>query len=112
MDNVAINILKRSMENIKTEDVDIIPCNRNVLVEFYPENPYRTIETTDTGLILGIESTKKYKSNETGEMEDSQEYIDIAKVIAVGPNCANCVPGEDICLVRHIAVPVPFRKKN
>ena len=112
MNNVAINILKRSMENIKTEDVDIIPCNRNVLVEFYPENPYRTIETTDTGLILGVESTKKYKSNETGEMEDSQEYIDIAKVIAVGPNCTNCVPGEDICLVRHIAVPVPFRKKN
>lgn len=112
MNNVAINILKRSMENIKTEDVDIIPCNRNVLVEFYPENPYRTIETTDTGLILGVESTKKYKSNETGEIEDSQEYIDIAKVIAVGPNCTNCVPGEDICLVRHIAVPVPFRKKN
>mgnify|MGYP002515573944 CR=1 FL=1 len=112
MNNVAANILKRSMENIKTEDVDIIPCNRNILVEFYPENPYRTIETTDTGLILGVESTKKYKSNETGEMEDSQEYIDIAKVIAVGPNCTNCVPGEDVCLIRHIAVPVPFRKKN
>ena len=112
MNNVAANILKRSMENIKTEDVDIIPCNRNILVEFYPENPYRTIETTDTGLILGVESTKKYKSNETGEMEDSQEYIDIAKVIAIGPNCTNCVPGEDVCLIRHIAVPVPFRKKN
>ena len=112
MNNVAANILKRSMENMKTEDVDIIPCNRNILVEFYPENPYRTIETTDTGLILGVESTKKYKSNETGEMEDSQEYIDIAKVIAIGPNCTNCVPGEDVCLIRHIAVPVPFRKKN
>ena len=34
MNNVAENILKRSMENIKTEDVDLIPCNRNVLVEF------------------------------------------------------------------------------
>ena len=78
MNNVAENILKRSMENIKTEDVDLIPCNRNVLVEFYTENPYRKIETTETGLILGIETTKRYKSNESGEMEDSEEYVDIA----------------------------------
>lgn len=112
MNNVAENILKRSMENIKTEDVDLVPCNRNVLVEFYAENPYRKIETTETGLILGIETTKRYKSNESGEMEDSEEYVDIAKVLAVGPNCKNCQVGEDICVVRHVALPVPFRKKN
>ena len=112
MNNVAENILKRSMENIKTEDVDLIPCKRNVLVEFYTENPYRKIETTETGLILGIETTKRYKSNESGEMEDSEEYVDIAKVLAVGPNCKNCQVGEDICVVRHVALPVPFRKKN
>ena len=45
-------------------------------------------------------------------MEDSEEYVDIAKVLAVGPNCKNCQVGEDICVVRHVALPVPFRKKN
>ncbi len=110
--NIADNILKRSIQNINTDEVDVVPCNRNVIVEFYRENPYRTIETTSEGLILGVESTKKYKSNETGEIEDSEEYVAVGKIIAVGPACKNCNPGEDVCAVKHIAVPVPFRKKN
>ena len=56
--NIADNILKRSIQNINTNEVDVVPCNRNVIVEFYRENPYRTIETTSEGLILGVESTK------------------------------------------------------
>lgn len=112
MNNVAENILRRTTQNINSKDVNIIPCNTNVVLEFYEENPYRTIETTDTGLILGIESTKRYKSNDTGEIEDSEEYIACAKVIAVGPDCKNVKVGEDVFAVKHIANPLPFRKKG
>ena len=108
--NVAENIIKKNTNNINTEDVDIIPCNLSVLVKFYDENPYRKVEQTSTGLYVGIESTKKYKSNETGEMETNEEVIACAKVIAVGPKCENVKVGEDVFVVKYICNPVPFRK--
>ena len=96
--------------DIITEDVDIIPCNTGVLIKFYDKNPYRAIEKTQSGLIVGMESTKMYKSNETGEMEFNDEVVSCAKVIAVGPKCQNVSEGDDVYVIRHIATPVPFRK--
>lgn len=110
MMNVADNILKTNTKNIKDIKTKIVPCNTNVVLDFYEENPYRAIETTENGLIMGIESTKRYKSNETGEMEDSEEYIACAKVIAVGPDCKNVQVGEDVYAVKHIATPLPYKK--
>lgn len=110
MMNVADNILKTNTKNIKDIKTKIVPCNTNVVLDFYEENPYRAIETTENGLIMGIESTKRYKSNETGEIEDSEEYIACAKVIAVGPDCKNVQVGEDVYAVKHIATPLPYKK--
>lgn len=112
MENIAKNIIKKNTENINENEVDIIPCNTGVLIKFYEDNPYRKIERTESGLILGIESTKKYKSSETGEMEQNDEYVACAKVIAVGPKCENVKVGEDVFLIKHIAIPVPFRKQG
>lgn len=96
--------------DIKTDDVDIIPCNTGVLIKFYDKNPYRAIEKTQSGLIVGMESTKMYKSNETGEMEFNDEVVSCAKVIAVGPKCQNVEEGDDVYVVRHIATPLPYKK--
>lgn len=98
--------------DIISEDVEIIPCNTSVLIKFYDKNPYRAIEKTQSGLIVGMESTKMYKSNETGEMEKNEEVVSCAKVIAVGPKCQNIEEGDDVFAIRHIATPVPFRKKG
>lgn len=108
--NISDNIIKKNTDNINVDEVDIIPCNLSVLVKFYDENPYRKVETTSTGLIVGIESTKKYKSNETGEMENNEEVVACAKVIAVGPKCENVNVGEDVFVIKYICNPVPFRK--
>lgn len=96
--------------DINTEDVDIIPCNTGVLIKFYDKNPYRAVEKTQSGLIIGMESTKMYKSNETGEMETNDEVVSCAKVIAVGPKCQNLIGGEDVYVIRHIATPIPYKK--
>lgn len=96
--------------DINTEDVDIIPCNTGVLIKFYDKNPYRAVEKTQSGLIVGMESTKMYKSNETGEMEFNDEVVSCAKVIAVGSKCQNVETGDDVYVIRHIANPLPFRK--
>lgn len=108
--NYAANVM--NIKNINTDVVDIVPVNTGVLLQFYDENPYRMIETTETGLIVGIESTKRYKSNETGEIESNEEMVSCAKVIAVGPECKNVKVGEDVYCMRFRAIPVPFRKKG
>ena len=48
----------------------------------------------------------------TGEMENNEEVIACAKVIAVGPKCENVQVGEDVFVVKYICNPVPFRKKG
>lgn len=112
MKTVADNILNKNIKNINNNDVDIVPCNNTVILEFYEDNPYRAVEQTAEGLILGIESTKRYKSNDTGEMEDTEEYIACAKVIAAGPGCKNVKAGDDVFCVKTYAQYIPFRQKG
>lgn len=110
--SISENILNKQFENIKSEEMEIIPCNTGVLVQLYDDNPYKTINRTESGLIFGIESNKKYKSNETGEIEENDEFVACAKVIAVGPKCENVQVGEDVYLIKHILKPIPYRKKG
>lgn len=112
MNNVAENLLKKSIKNTNKQNTKIIPCSSNVVLEFYEENPYRAIETTENGLILGIDGNKRYKSNESGEMEDSEEYIACAKVIAVGDACRYVKEGDDVFAVKHISQPLPYNNKG
>lgn len=105
-------IVEKQLDGIKEGDFDIIPCNVGVIVRPYDENPYRQITRTEGGLIIGINSSQKVKSTDSGEIEENDEYIACAKVIAVGPFCKNVKAGEDVFLVKHILKPVPFRKQN
>lgn len=109
---LAEQILKNNIEGINTDDISILPCNTGVLIKFYEDNPYRILETTKSGLIVGMQSTQKYRSNETGEMEENDEVVACAKVIAIGPKCQNVEVGEDVFAVKHIAIPVPIRKQS
>lgn len=113
MNKIAENLTKHYTENIKTEEVSIVPCNMGVLIKFYEDNPYRAmLSTTKSGLIIGAQSTQRYKSNETGEMEENDEFVACAEVIAVGPKCENVKVGEDVFVIKHIANPVPIRKQS
>jgi co-chaperonin GroES (HSP10) len=94
-----------------TEEIKIVPCNTNVILQFYKENPYKQIETSESGLLLGFEA-KTHKSNETGEIESNQPGIVCAKVIAIGPDCRNVKVGEDVYVSTFTAAPIPFMNKN
>lgn len=104
------NMLRKNTEGINENEVDLIPGLCGVLIKFYDDNPYRYVERTQSGLIIGIESDKKYKSNETGEMESNDEYVVCAQVLAVGEGCKAVQVGEDVYVPKHIAKPIPFRK--
>ena len=43
-------------------------------------------------------------------MEENDEFVACAEVIAVGPKCENVKVGEDVFVIKHIANPCPFRK--
>lgn len=106
----AENIIENNVENINTDEVDLIPCNATVIIKPYEVNPYRKIDTTASGLIIGIESDKTYKSNETGEIEMSHDVIRTGKVIAKGCACQNVEVGDDVFFTTYSMTPIPFRK--
>lgn len=110
LENTANNIIENNLEGICMDDVDLHPCNATVIVAPYDVNPYRRVDKTESGLIIGIESDNSYKSNETGEIEQNKEVIKCGKVIAVGPACKNVKVGEDVFFTTYSMTPVPFRK--
>lgn len=112
LETSANNIVENNLDGICTDEVDIIPCNATVIILPYETNPYRRVDTTESGLIVGIESSKTYKSNETGEIEQNNEVIRCGKVVAVGPACKNVNVGEDVFYTTYSMTPIPFRKQG
>lgn len=112
LNDTAKMIVDNNMEGVDMSEVDIIPVNNNVLIQPYIQNPYRYIETTASGLIVGVESSKTYKSNETGEIEQNNEVVKCGKVLAVGPSCKNVNVGDDVYYTTYSEAKLPFRKKG
>lgn len=112
MNDTANTIVENNMDGVYTGEVEVLPVNNNVLIQPYIQNPYRYIETTASGLIVGVESSKTHKSNETGEIEQNNEVIRTGKVIAVGPDCRNVNVGDDVFYTTYSMTPIPFRKKG
>ncbi len=112
LNDTAKTIVENNMDGVDMSEVDIIPVNNNVLIKPYIQNPYRYIETTASGLIVGVESSKTYKSNETGEIEQNNEVIKCGKVLAVGPACKNVNVGDDVYYTTYSEAKLPFRKKG
>lgn len=112
LNNTANTIVENNMEDVCMDEVNVIPVNNNVLIQPYIRNPYRYIETTASGLIVGIESSKTYKSNETGEVEQNTEVVKCGKVLAVGPACKNVEVGDDVFYTTYSEAKIPFRKKG
>lgn len=112
LNDTAKTIIENNMEDVCMDDVEIVPTNANVLVQPYIRNPYRYIETTASGLIVGVESSKTYKSNETGEIEQNNEVIKCGNVLAVGPACKNVNVGDDVYYTTYSEAKLPFRKKG
>lgn len=112
LNDTAKTIVENNMEDVCMDEVEIIPVNNNVLIQPYVRNPYRYIETTASGLIVGIESSKTYKSNDTGEIQQNTEVVKCGKVLAVGPSCKNVEVGDDVFYTTYSEAKIPFRKKG
>lgn len=110
LEETANNIIENNIDSIYDGPCDIIPCNATVIIKPYEVNPYRKIDTTASGLIVGIESDKTYKSNETGEITQNEQVIRVGTVIAKGPKADNVEIGDDVFFTTYSMTPLPFRK--
>ena len=108
----AENIIENNLEGIYEGEVEIKPINMNVIIKPYEVNPYRKVDKTASGLIIGIESNKTYKSNETGEIEQNNQIILTGRVVATGPKCENVEVGDDVFYTTYSMTPIPFRKEG
>ena len=112
LQDTAETIVENNLEGIFDGEAEIIPTNANVLIQPYETNPYRNIETTASGIVVGVESSKTYKSNETGEIEQNQTIIKVGKVLMAGPACKNVNVGDDVFYTTFSETKIPFRKKG
>ena len=112
LNNTAERVIENNLEDVYMGDVEIVPTNANVLIKPYIRNPYRYIETTESGIIVGMESSKTYKSNETGEVEKNNDIVKCGQVINVGPDCKNVKVGDDVLFTAFDELVLPFRKKG
>lgn len=107
----SVERLIEEQKDIKScEDKILIPTTGRVIVKPYDKNPYRQkLFEEKSGLIIGdFETAGMYKSQETGEMEESKKGIWCCKVIAVGEGCKTVKEGEDVYINFMLAAPLPF----
>lgn len=93
-------------------ELEIKAIKDGLLIKPFNENPFQTIKRegciiTDLG---GMKPT--YKSNETGEFEEEEQFIHVGTVLDAGPTC-KWIRDGDIVMWRKVSeTPVPFYKQG
>lgn len=68
--------------------VEIMPMFNYALIKPFEQNPFQQIKITESGIITDLGGlTPEYKSNETGNWEEEQQFIKVGTVIEVGHKC-------------------------
>lgn len=91
--------------------VEIMPMYGYALIKPFEQNPFQKIKTTKSGLITDLGGfAPTYKSNETGEIEEEQQFIKVGTVIEVGYKCEFLKPGDIVFYTIASECMVPFYK--
>lgn len=88
--------------------LEIAPANKLLLVKPYATNPYEKMEMRDSGLYTGGEKSNKVVSTDSGEEEELQAGILVARVLEVGPECDYAKEGDDIFYTFASQTTIPF----
>lgn len=91
--------------------LEIMPLTSYVLIKPFESNPFQKINKLDSGLIIdsgGI--APSFKSQETGDMIDANQYIKVGLITEVGAECKFLKPGDVVFYNIASEVQVPFFK--
>lgn len=110
--NQALNeYAKQLSEDIN--GLEIMPLSTYVLVKPFDQNPFQQIKISSSGIITDLGGmTLEHKSQETGEMEEDQQFIKVGTVIEVGHKCEFVRPGDLVFYTIASETPVPFYKQG
>ena len=110
--NQALNDYAKNL----SEDMDgleIMPMYSYLLIKPFESNPFQQIKKTASGIITDLGgATPTYKSNETGEIEECEQYIKVGTVIETGHKCEFIKPGDIVFYTVASEVIVPFFKQG
>lgn len=99
-----------------SEDIgglEIMPMFSYALIQPFEKNPFQQIKITESGLITDLGGmTPEYKSNETGELEEENQYIKVGTVIEVGHKCEFLKPGDIVFYTIASECMVPFFRQG
>lgn len=97
-----------------SEDInglEIMPMFGYALIKPFDQNPFQKVKVTSSGIITDLGGyTPTYKSHETGEIEEEQQYIKVGTVIEVGHKCEFLKPGDVVFYTIASECMVPFYK--
>ena len=93
--------------------LEIMPMFGYVLIQPFEKNPFQQIKITESGIITDLGGmTPQYKSNETGEIEEEQQFIKVGSVVEVGHKCEFLKPGDVVFYTIASETMVPFFKQG
>ena len=99
-----------------SEDInglEIMPMFAYALIQPFEKNPFQQIKISEGGIITDLGGlTPEYKSNETGEIEEEQQFIKVGTVIEVGHKCEFLKPGDIVFYTIASECMVPFFKQG
>lgn len=110
--NQALNDYAKTL----SEDInglEIMPMFAYALIKPFEQNPFQQIKISEGGLITDLGGfTPQYKSNETGQIEEEEQYIKVGTVIEVGHKCEFLKPGDVVFYTVASECMVPFFKQG
>ena len=110
---IVSNYIDDSKDCKSYNDKVLVPTGNRVIVLPYEKNPYRVpMHMTDSGLIYGDTGEMRYKSDNTGEVEEAQKGIWCCKVVAIGNDCKSVSIEDDVYINFTFAAPLPFGDKG
>ena len=99
-----------------SEDInglEIMPMFAYALIQPFEKNPFQQIKNSEGGIITDLGGlTPQYKSNETGEVEEEEQFIKVGTVIEVGHKCEFLKPGDIVFYTIASETMVPFFRQG
>lgn len=93
--------------------LEIMPMTNHVLVKPFEKNPFQQIKVTESGIITDLGGmTPEVKSNETGQLEEEQQFIKVGTVIETGPKCEFLKEGDVVFFTVASEMMVPFFRQG
>lgn len=92
--------------------LEIMPGTSYLLIKPFETNPFQEVKI-EGGIITDLGGmTPQYKSNETGEVEQEEQFIKVGTVIETGYECKFVKPGDVVFYTIASQTMVPFFRQG